>query len=349
MAAATAVILDGDDDVFMDDTEVGDFGGTAGLWQPDSPARLEEHILDLILHTAHRKNIWTWETAQIVARCERQGFRKEHVEACVRGCLNDGTFLRHVSEDVFIIPHVQAYTPRPPVPGSLAPDSPAHERPSGPRPGNSASRSEACPRTHHHTDENNNASTLDEATVPPTVSSGDTTDNNMDTNISGNGPACPTHDRERPGNHGRAHNDGYSESSLPQDVIRQVPPPNTESDQNTGVPRCSPCQSSGTDRELRVVLHRVASPSPRDLLGRVLGNVDTEADLVRAETSQIIPDEEVQRRVDSRQAELALTCGIPLNLDNRDVSSTPRPECGGPGEWIELNQINPTTSTTYLP
>lgn len=69
-----------------------------------------------------------------------------------------------------------------------------------------------------------------------------------------------------------------------------------------------------------------------DILGRVLKNKDTEEDCIRAETSQVMVDEEVQERVRRRQAELALTCGAPLHINMPDVTSTPRADFGSVSE-----------------
>ena len=83
---ATAAATIHDDDVSMDDTDVGDFGGVAGLWQPDSPARVEEHILDLILHNAQSRNIWEWSTDDLSNKCIKQGFRPDQIMTCITNC-----------------------------------------------------------------------------------------------------------------------------------------------------------------------------------------------------------------------------------------------------------------------
>ena len=51
-----------------------------------------------------------------------------------------------------------------------------------------------------------------------------------------------------------------------------------------------------------------------------------EEDWIRAETSRILDDGEVQEQVQLRGAELALGCDGPLTLHALDVTSTPRPD-----------------------
>ena len=84
-------------------------------------------------------------------------------------------------------------------------------------------------------------------------------------------------------------------------------------------------------REVRVVVKRIPGEHAQrsgDILSRVLHNTETEADCIRAETSQIMGEEEIQARVENRREELTFTCGRPLNLHAPDITSTPRPQCG---------------------
>ena len=88
-------------------------------------------------------------------------------------------------------------------------------------------------------------------------------------------------------------------------------------------------------REVRVMVARMPTMLPKakvDILGRVLSNRDDEEDCIRAETSQIMEEEEVKQRVQSRRAELALSCGAPLRVVGPDLTSTPRTEHGNLSE-----------------
>ena len=84
-------------------------------------------------------------------------------------------------------------------------------------------------------------------------------------------------------------------------------------------------------KEMEALIKKM-SPKVRlrkvDLLGRVLEGRDTEEDCVRAETSGILDDGEVNRRIHLRGSELTLSCGAPIVVGNPDVTSTPRPDCG---------------------
>ena len=84
-------------------------------------------------------------------------------------------------------------------------------------------------------------------------------------------------------------------------------------------------------RELRVVVRRIddrGSVNNDDILGRMLSGRDTESDCVQAETSRHLDDAEVIGTVQDRQAELTLTCGVPMPVGEPDVTSTPRPHDG---------------------
>ena len=88
-------------------------------------------------------------------------------------------------------------------------------------------------------------------------------------------------------------------------------------------------------KELRVMVTRIPEKRRQrrnDILGRVLRNRDTEEDCIRAETSRIMDDEEVRQQKEKRRTELAFTCGGPLTVHHPDVTSTPRPDCGGLGD-----------------
>ena len=126
-----------------------------------------------------------------------------------------------------------------------------------------------------------------------------------------------TKDRDTPHSHGVMMNGGAGGQTgsqvpaAPQPLT--LPPGKTIHDHN--------------GRELRVLIERLPERDDlqgEDLLGRVLRKKDSEEDCVRAETSQILGEAEVRRRVEDRRDELALSCGLTDGVGHPDVSSTPR-------------------------
>ena len=97
MAQATAEILgDSDDDVFASggedaDPDTGLYGGSAGLWQPDSPARVQEHVLDYIQSIAIESRVTRIPLEDTRDKCMRHGFTHDQFFHCIETCNKDGT------------------------------------------------------------------------------------------------------------------------------------------------------------------------------------------------------------------------------------------------------------------
>ena len=321
MAQATATILadvsSSGQEAFIiqdgnDQADSGTFGGTAGLWQPeDNPARLEEHLLDFI-HSVGREvksNILTLDL--VWERCRDHGYFSDQIRSGLDNCVEDGS-IQINPEGTHI---------------ALAPAMVLDSQPTW------------TPDVLHTTTTNGSGENPRNANEAPGVSVTSTMDD-KDDEPSGTGltmlvPAMDCHDREsgsppseqdicdchlNPGNDAPTNNTDRRPDDAPRDSNARC----TNTRTRAMIQECK--------RDLKVIVTRLPTNTTgceNDLLGRILNNKDTEADCVRAETSRIMEEDEVRQHLRSRHSELAFSCGRPLQVRHPDVTSTPRPDCGG--------------------
>ena len=334
VARAAAVIV-------SDDSENGDQQGRAGLWHPDSPSRRDEKILDII-HSVHRElaavggHDCPMDVALLESKCTSQGYLREHFFQAVNNATKDGTLIINLDLTVVTMPPpivgpstgttvAQRLADNDPTPGTNL----RRELPSGPslecelqygplqecelqygplekndcnnnnpnnlsldpRPTNSASTDVSSP-----TEQSLTSSGQSDRESAPQASTGITM---LLPNLGREGTPCPPATLVPPA----APESGVEPDQTPWEHLRH---PERYS------PRTRTWLES-TARDLRVMVRKMnpqAGQRREDILDRVLRVRETEEDIVRAETSQVMEDHEVRERIGRRRAELALTLSL---------------------------------------